>query len=169
MRAAGADFFNPKCLLYKKRHGTPLRRSVGAVGCVVLFAVRVCEVRRRNTHAAHQTPGATGFYATSLSAPVTRAFIEIEQASSATSPAKHSSPRAFRVRGKAIDAPPRQRQQRARRPLCSTPHLHRHAHATNNGQWRHNPHSTAIKRCFPCRPRRAWRARRAVCAARAPM
>ena len=132
--------------LYTKRHRALPKRSVGAVGCVVLFAVRVCEVRRRNTHAAHQTPGATGFYATSLSAPVTRAFIEIEQALSATSPAKHSSPRAFRVRGKAIDAPPRQRQQRARRPLCSTPHLHRHAHATNNGQWRHNPHSTAIKR-----------------------
>ena len=42
------------------------------------------------------------------------------------------------------------------------PHQHRHAHAANNRQWRHNPHSTAIKRCSPCRPRRAWRAWRAV-------
>ena len=98
-------FFSPRCYLYTKRHGALPRRSLGAVGCVALFAVCVCKVRRRNTHAAHQTPDATGFYATSLSAPVTRAFIKIEQASSATSPAKHSSPRAYRVRGKATDAP----------------------------------------------------------------
>ena len=67
--------------------------------------MRVCEVRRRNTHAAHQTLGANGCHAKSLSALVTRAFIDIGQALSAAVPAKHSSPRAFRVRGKAIDAP----------------------------------------------------------------
>jgi len=49
-------------------------------------------VRRRTTHAAHQT-----------SAPVTLAFIEIEQALSATSSAEKSSSRAFRVGGKAIE------------------------------------------------------------------
>ena len=39
-----------------------------------------CEVRRRNTHAAHQTSGSSVFFVTFLSAPVTRAFIEIKQA-----------------------------------------------------------------------------------------
>jgi len=97
-------FSPPKCFLYTKQNVAP-RRGLGAVGCAVLFAVRICKVRRRNTHTAHQTPDATGFYATSLSAPVTHAFIKIERAPSATSPAKHSSPRAYRVRGKAIDAP----------------------------------------------------------------
>ena len=96
--------FPPKCFLCTKRHAAS-RRSLGSVGCAVLFAVRVCKARRRNTHAVYQTPDATGFYATSLSAPVTHAFIKIERVPSATSPAKHSSPRAYRVRGKAIDSP----------------------------------------------------------------
>ena len=104
--AAGADFFKVRSAFYTRNDTEPPpRRSVGAVGCVVLFAVRVCEVRRRNTHAAHLTSGAIGCHAKSLSAPVTRAFIDIEQASSAAVPAKHSSPRAFRVRGSAVDAP----------------------------------------------------------------
>jgi len=101
--APQAPIFPTKCFLYTKRHVAP-RRGLGAVGCAVLFAVRVCKVRRRNTHTAYQTPDLTGFYATSLSAPVTNAFTKIERTPPATSPAKHSSPRACRGRGKAIDA-----------------------------------------------------------------
>jgi len=75
----------PSEVLFRHEATSSPRLSLGAVGCAVLFAVRVCKVRRRNTHAAHQTPDATGFYATSLSAPVTCAFIKNEQAPSATS------------------------------------------------------------------------------------
>ena len=46
---AQAPIFPPKYFLYTKRHVAP-RRSLSAVGCAVLFAVRVCKVRRRNTH-----------------------------------------------------------------------------------------------------------------------
>ena len=124
-------FFSSEVLSIHETTRSP-RRSLGAMGCAVLFAVRVCKVRRRTTHAAHQTSGAIGCHAT-LSAPATRALIEIEKASLAAALAKHSSPRAFKVRGNAVDAPHGNSSKEQSRPLTSMSHLHRHAHAPING------------------------------------